>query len=242
MNDKPLCQRSRDKTTHFGPPPQTKPGTLLLAPVEFGLADGKLRCHLRPWQRMDVKSRPSRVLALVLHTLLTPVVQRKLHLPRRQLVARRWELLIANCVTVDIGSYQLERLWRIALRDPVLPDNWRSMSRTRLARFLPSPDLPLALLYLVAAAMSSDPVGPPANWEWTQDFLWAIVLLASPAVVGFRYDTVEEQFAVPAGLSNVKLLLDTTGYISTSILRRDASDVEFSPPGFSFSTKPPTST
>src|ERR1700761_2938509 len=34
-----------------------------------------------------------------------------------------------------------------------------------------------------AEADASDPVGPPANREWTQDILWAIAMLETPADV-----------------------------------------------------------
>ncbi|KAJ7170992.1 glycoside hydrolase family 71 protein [Mycena filopes] len=96
-------------------------------------------------------------------------------------------------------------------------------------------------LYPAAAdADANDSVGRPANWQWTEDYLWAVVLLTSPATVGLQCGEGKGSWDVPAGLSKLKLPLTGAGSVTASI-RRGEDVVNFLPPGFTFSTGTPPS-
>ncbi|KAK7689672.1 hypothetical protein QCA50_007467 [Cerrena zonata] len=91
-----------------------------------------------------------------------------------------------------------------------------------------------------AAADSPDPVPRPNNWQWTQDYLWAVVLMQSPGSVTLSCDANSQTFNVGAGLSKLKLPLTTSCSVSSKIVRNSVTTVQFSPPGFNFNTTPPS--
>ncbi|KAJ7720281.1 glycoside hydrolase family 71 protein [Mycena maculata] len=96
-------------------------------------------------------------------------------------------------------------------------------------------------LYPAAANVPSDGVGKPANWQWTQDYLWAVVVLTAPAQVTLTCGASRASAALSAGLSKMKLPLDpSTCSVTASVSRNNKIVLTFTPSGFNFSTNPPT--
>ncbi|KAI0073437.1 hypothetical protein K474DRAFT_1603338 [Panus rudis PR-1116 ss-1] len=91
-----------------------------------------------------------------------------------------------------------------------------------------------------AAANAPDPVAKPNNWQWTDDFLWAVVLLPSPGSVTLTCGPNSQTFSVSAGLSKLKLPFTTSCSVSSQIVRNGVTTVSFNPPGFNFNTNPPS--
>ncbi|KAJ7736811.1 glycoside hydrolase [Mycena metata] len=87
---------------------------------------------------------------------------------------------------------------------------------------------------------ANDSLGRPANWQWTCDFLWAVVLLTDPATVMLQCGPNQGSWDVPSGLSKLKLPLTVNCSVTASVQRADGSGMEFSPAGFTFSTAPPS--
>ncbi|KAK7689418.1 hypothetical protein QCA50_007210 [Cerrena zonata] len=91
-----------------------------------------------------------------------------------------------------------------------------------------------------AAANSTDPVGKPDNWQWTQDYLWTVSILSAPANVTQTCGNSTSTTAVPAGLSKLKLPLMTNCSVKVVVNRGNTTSLTFEPTGFNFSTSPPS--
>ncbi|KAL7419434.1 hypothetical protein Q5752_006272 [Cryptotrichosporon argae] len=76
-------------------------------------------------------------------------------------------------------------------------------------------------------ATADDSTGIPANWEWTDDNLYAVVLTTGPAVVTLTAGSNTETFAVEAGLTKLKLA-SATGSMSGSIVRDGETTASYS--------------
>ncbi|ORY25195.1 glycosyl hydrolase family 71-domain-containing protein [Naematelia encephala] len=68
------------------------------------------------------------------------------------------------------------------------------------------------------ATASDDSVGKPTGWDWTEDYLYAVVLATSPAVVSLTSGDETTTFAVSAGLSKLKVA-SNSGTINGRIIR-----------------------
>jgi glucan endo-1,3-alpha-glucosidase len=91
------------------------------------------------------------------------------------------------------------------------------------------------------AAKANDPVGPPQNANYTQDFLWAEFLLTRPSDLTLTCGSSTQTFTgVPAGVSKQKLALTTDCSVSAKISRYGFPVVTFTPKGMNFSTTPPS--
>ncbi|KAK7048415.1 glycoside hydrolase family 71 protein [Favolaschia claudopus] len=187
-----------------------------------------------------------------------------IYLADNWMLARRWELLIANRDKVPIAQViSWNDFGESHYLAPLLKDDSQPMSEQWVDGFSHDGWLDLFAYYIQAyktgaypritrdriflwarlypaKAEANDSVGPPTGSDWTQDYLWAIVLLTSPANVVLQCGSSREQFAAPAGLSKFKLPLKNPGSVSAYILRGDESDVKFSPSGFDFSSSPPS--
>ncbi|KAJ7694797.1 glycoside hydrolase family 71 protein [Mycena rosella] len=95
-------------------------------------------------------------------------------------------------------------------------------------------------LYPAQATVSSDRVGRPLNWQWTQDSVWAIVLLKAPGQFTVSCGSSKKSVALSAGLSKLQLPLLSTCTVTASIFRNNISVVAFNPSGFQFRADPPT--
>ncbi|KAF4573215.1 hypothetical protein EYR36_007725 [Pleurotus pulmonarius] len=89
-----------------------------------------------------------------------------------------------------------------------------------------------------AAASTTDSVSRPDRADFTQDFLWAVVLLASPAQVTLACGPNTQTTDVPAGLAKLKLPLTTDCDVSSTVSRDGQLVINFHPKGFHFSTTP----
>lgn len=72
----------------------------------------------------------------------------------------------------------------------------------------------------------------------TQDFLWAVVLLTSPAQVTLACGPSAQTTDVPAGLAKLKLPLTSDCDVSSTVSRDGRRVIDFQPNGFHFSTSP----
>ncbi|CAL1709944.1 unnamed protein product [Somion occarium] len=91
-----------------------------------------------------------------------------------------------------------------------------------------------------AGADAPDGVGRPDNWQWTEDYLWAVVLLTSPAQVTLSCGPSIQSFSAGAGLSKFKLPLTASCSVSSHIVRNGLTTLNFAPSGFNFNTNPPS--
>ncbi|KAJ6582853.1 glycoside hydrolase family 71 protein [Mycena sp. CBHHK59/15] len=97
-----------------------------------------------------------------------------------------------------------------------------------------------ARLFPAQANAPLDKIGKPLNWQWTQDRVWGIVLLKSPAQVILSCGTSSTSVALSSGLFKLQLPLISACGVTTSILRNNTSALSFSPLGFNFRTNPST--
>ncbi|KAI0746462.1 glycoside hydrolase family 71 protein [Daedaleopsis nitida] len=95
-----------------------------------------------------------------------------------------------------------------------------------------------ARLYPANATVPSDSVGKPSNWQWTQDYLWAVALLPAPANVTLSCGSSSQTTRAPAGLTKLKLPLSASCAVKAVVARNATSAVSFAPTGFNFSTRP----
>ncbi|TCD60933.1 hypothetical protein EIP91_009286 [Steccherinum ochraceum] len=88
-------------------------------------------------------------------------------------------------------------------------------------------------------ATSPDPVAKPTNYLWTQDFVWGVVLLSSPATVQLNCGAQATRAMLPAGLSKISLYLTAACTVNTTITR-GANTTTFAPSNYKFSLNPPS--
>ncbi|KAH9945573.1 glycoside hydrolase family 71 protein [Amylocystis lapponica] len=91
-----------------------------------------------------------------------------------------------------------------------------------------------------ANATSPDTVPKPTNYQWTQDYLWGVVLLTAPANVTLTCGTTTQKTSAPAGLTKLKLPLTKNCSVQATVVRGSTTSVNFVPAGFTFSTSPPS--
>ncbi|KAF5381673.1 hypothetical protein D9615_005563 [Tricholomella constricta] len=89
-----------------------------------------------------------------------------------------------------------------------------------------------------ANANAPDHVGKPQNWAYTQDYLWGVVLLPSPAMVTLSCGSSTVTSALPAGLSKMRLRLTTDCNVHVKIWKKKAVVLDFAPKGFRFTKHP----
>ncbi|KAH9855566.1 glycosyl hydrolase family 71-domain-containing protein [Lenzites betulinus] len=100
-------------------------------------------------------------------------------------------------------------------------------------------------LYPANASVPADTVGKPANYEWTQDYMWAITLLPTAANITLSCGSTTQTTLAPAGLSKLKLPLKLTGSTASCaakavIARGGKTALTFAPAGYTFSANPPS--
>ncbi|KAF9490246.1 glycoside hydrolase family 71 protein [Pleurotus eryngii] len=90
------------------------------------------------------------------------------------------------------------------------------------------------------AASAPDPLGRPANADWTEDFLWAVALLDAPGDITLSCGPSNEattSFTTP-GVQKAKLLLKADCQPHAAITRGGAPVVVLNPEGVSFKMQP----
>ncbi|EIW56052.1 glycoside hydrolase family 71 protein [Trametes versicolor FP-101664 SS1] len=88
------------------------------------------------------------------------------------------------------------------------------------------------------ATAPADSVGKPTNWQWTQDYLWAVALLTAPANVTLSCGSTSQTTLVPAGLAKLKLKLSANCAVKAVVARSGKTALSFAPAGFTFNTHP----
>ncbi|KAJ7718317.1 glycosyl hydrolase family 71-domain-containing protein [Mycena metata] len=176
--------------------------------------------------------------------------------------AQRWELLVANRDRIAMVQGMTWNDWGEShYLGPLIKDEKEPESQAWVDRFDHTGWLDLFAYYAQAFktgdypvigrdriflwsrlypsnANANDSLGRPANWQWTRDFLWAVVLLTDPATVMLRCGPNQGSWDVPSGLSKLKLSLTVDCSVTASVQRADGSGMDFSPAGFTFSTTP----
>ncbi|KAJ3527217.1 hypothetical protein NMY22_g9870 [Coprinellus aureogranulatus] len=90
-----------------------------------------------------------------------------------------------------------------------------------------------------AKAQSPDPLGPPRNADWTEDFVWVVALLKSPAQLGLGCGKSTLIVNAPAGRSKHRLPLVEDCSVTAVVVRDKSVVLKFAPEGYRFSTNPP---
>ncbi|KAG8874654.1 hypothetical protein FRB97_005750 [Tulasnella sp. 331] len=88
-------------------------------------------------------------------------------------------------------------------------------------------------------ATANDSVGRPTNWQWTDDFLWAVVFSTAPCVITLSSGLNHMSFNVIEGISKLQLA-QSPGGVSATMSRAGREVYSFSPAGFSFTLNPPS--
>ncbi|OJT10982.1 Glucan endo-1,3-alpha-glucosidase agn1 [Trametes pubescens] len=88
------------------------------------------------------------------------------------------------------------------------------------------------------ATAPADSVGKPTNWQWTQDYAWAVALLTAPANVTLSCGSTSQTTLVPAGLAKLKLKLNATCAVKAAVARGGNTTLSLAPAGFSFNMHP----
>lgn len=89
------------------------------------------------------------------------------------------------------------------------------------------------------ATASNDPVGRPTGWNWTNDFVWAVVLAQGPATVTLTSGGSSTSFPVVAGLNKLQIPSQPGG-ISGQLVRNGNTVVSYTSNGFSYTNNPVT--
>ncbi|KAJ7148702.1 glycoside hydrolase family 71 protein [Mycena crocata] len=179
------------------------------------------------------------------------------------LLAQRWELLIQNRNSIDLvqvitwndygeshyvgpihGAQPNSQAWVNGFEHT----GWLDLMAYYMGAFKTGKYPPISRdriflwsrLYPARADVASDRVGKPRNWEWTQDYLWAIVLLTSPAQFTFSCGSSKRTAALYGGISKLQLPLSSACSVAASIARDNRTVLDFTPAGFKFRADPPS--
>jgi len=114
-----------------------------------------------------------------------------------------------------------------------------------------------------AGADAPDPIGRPDNWNFvrafrhshtpsfhstayagnspqTQDFVWGVVFLTSPAHVTLSCGSSNQTMSLRGGVSKVRLGLVVACSVEARITRGGVVVLRFAPSGFEFQMNPPS--
>ncbi|KAF6752781.1 alpha-1,3-glucanase [Ephemerocybe angulata] len=90
-----------------------------------------------------------------------------------------------------------------------------------------------------AAASSPDPLDRPQNFNYTEDFVWGVVLLTEEARLDLSCGDSRLSIDLPSGHSKVNLPLTGDCSVTSSLTRGGSQVLRFAPQGYNFSTSPP---
>ncbi|KAF8191300.1 glycoside hydrolase family 71 protein [Pholiota molesta] len=172
--------------------------------------------------------------------------------PDSWLYASRWELLKQNRNSIDLAQIITwndygESHYIGPIEGPSRNPRWLDLAQYYIAAYKTGnyPPIHKDRVFLWGRlypknANSGDPVGKPANYEWTEDTLWADVLLSKPAHFEMTCGGSKYSGNLPAGANKVKMPLKDDCSVSSSVTRDGKKTVDFTPPGFRFSKNPPS--
>jgi glucan endo-1,3-alpha-glucosidase len=91
-----------------------------------------------------------------------------------------------------------------------------------------------------AATACCDSVPKPDNWQWTSDYLWAVVFATSPGSVTLTAGSNTQTFSVSSGVNKLQLA-SSAGGIRGTLSRNGAVVVDVNPgSAFSYTLSPNT--
>lgn len=89
------------------------------------------------------------------------------------------------------------------------------------------------------ATASNDGAGRPTGWNWTDDYLYAVVLTTGPATVTLTSGSNTQTFSVQGGLSKLKVP-SSAGAMSGSIVRSGSTVASYASAGSVYTNNPVT--
>ncbi|EGN97109.1 glycoside hydrolase family 71 protein [Serpula lacrymans var. lacrymans S7.3] len=154
------------------------------------------------------------------------------------LIAERWELLVQNMADISVvqiiswndygESHYVGPMEGSLAGSQAWTDGFDHQEWLTLMRLYP------------AMAEAPDPVGVPMNAAYTQDYLWAMAFLATPGNVVLTCGSTTETWQLSSGVSKLKLPLSSSCSVQASISKDGVTTLKLNPPGFDFSTNPPS--
>ncbi|KAF8881503.1 glycosyl hydrolase family 71-domain-containing protein [Infundibulicybe gibba] len=87
------------------------------------------------------------------------------------------------------------------------------------------------------ATASSDGLGKPSGFDWTEDSLWAAVFATSASTVTLRCGSSSQTFNVNPGVSKLKIPL-AAGQITVTMVKNGQTVINKTPTDFTFVTNP----
>ncbi|KAF8983616.1 glycosyl hydrolase family 71-domain-containing protein [Cyathus striatus] len=88
-----------------------------------------------------------------------------------------------------------------------------------------------------SATASSDGLGKPTGWDWTEDSMWAAVFATSSATVTLKCGSSSQTFTVNAGVNKLKIPL-AAGQITVTMVRNGQTVINKTPTDFTYVTNP----
>ncbi|KAH6904267.1 alpha-1,3-glucanase [Coprinopsis sp. MPI-PUGE-AT-0042] len=179
------------------------------------------------------------------------------------LLAERWEMLIKNRDRIDMvqviswndygeshymgpieGDQPQSESWTTGFDHQAwlyLQEYYIAAYKTGQFPFIPRDSIFLwGRLYPALADAPNDPVAKPSNYRFTEDFVWAVVLLSSDAQFTLSCGDSNIRMSLPGGLSKVRLHLDTDCHVRAVVTRNSRTVLDFSPEGYAFQKAPPS--
>lgn len=89
-----------------------------------------------------------------------------------------------------------------------------------------------------AQANTPDPIGKPTNYDITQDAVWAVILLPTPAHIKLTCGPSIVSMELPSGLSKISLPLTRSCSVVAVLYRRGKQVLVFAPKGYTFTENP----
>jgi glucan endo-1,3-alpha-glucosidase len=80
-------------------------------------------------------------------------------------------------------------------------------------------------------------VAKPTGWDWTTDYLWAVVLATADSTVTLTSGSNTQSFAVKAGLTKLRIP-NAVGGVSGSVARNGQTVAALTIDGFQYTNSP----
>lgn len=90
-----------------------------------------------------------------------------------------------------------------------------------------------------SATASADSLGKPTGWDWTTDYVWAVVFNTAAATLTVSSGSSSQTFSVGAGVAKVKVP-SAAGAIRATLSRGGVNVVDVAPTTFSYTLSPTT--
>ncbi|KAF9516438.1 glycoside hydrolase family 71 protein [Hydnum rufescens UP504] len=84
----------------------------------------------------------------------------------------------------------------------------------------------------------NDPIGKPSNWQWTDDYLYAVVFATGPGSLRLSIGSSSSTTDINAGVNKIKLALSPGSPTAVLFDSGGNTILTFSPSGFTYITNP----